>query len=126
MFLTTLSALLAIHTLLGVKRTEMDVTTNSLRVNFLVESALVAGDAYALATFDADYTLAYRVPFIVLTSINILMIVFTIYRLGLYKQFFCFIAGEWHKNPHQSISMRRLSMKLSMVRQPSELDSFTV
>lgn len=92
--LTFLSALIGYHTLKGLKKRELDVTHDSTQVSLFVETALILGDVYLLATQDKVMpTLAIRLPFVILTFINICLIVFIIVRMHLVDSFKGWLLG---------------------------------
>lgn len=86
-FLTGISALLAWHTVQGIRRKEIDVTQDSTQISWLVEVALFCGDIYLLANIDrsANPIVWTRIPFLVLTFINIVIVTYTIYKLRLFR-----------------------------------------
>lgn len=79
LFLTAISVLMGYRTFTGMLRRKFDVTRNSIELGVLVELALVIGDA----TFIGEqyqfipYILPMRLPFIILTSINIVILIYT-------------------------------------------------
>jgi hypothetical protein len=87
LFLASISALLASHTLNGLRRKEMDVTQDSVQVSLLVEISLLASDIFFLANYSGlslDNVLL-RTPFMILTSINIVLLCYMIVRLRLFE-----------------------------------------
>jgi hypothetical protein len=86
LFLTGISALISFHTLQGIRRKEIDVTQDSTQVSLLVEIGLVFGDLYYLLTYTnvTAVTLWMRLPFMILTTINIFIVIYIIYRLKLF------------------------------------------
>jgi len=87
LFLTAISALLAFHTLQGLRRKEIDVTQDSTQVSWLVEVALLIGDVYYLLTFPGVTmtTVVMRAPFMIFTAINICIVSYIIFRLKLFR-----------------------------------------
>jgi hypothetical protein len=87
LFLTGISVLIGIQTLRGMKRRELDVTRNSVQIGLLVEIALVVGDLLFIQNFGDTYrTVAFvRSPFVVLTTINILILGYFVVRLDLFR-----------------------------------------
>jgi hypothetical protein len=85
LFLTAISVLMGYQALVGIRRREMDVTKNSVQVGLLVEVALVVGDIFFIAQYEEVATaLAFRLPFVILTSINIVILGYLIYSLKLF------------------------------------------
>jgi hypothetical protein len=74
--LTTISAFLAYQTLTGLRRRELDVTENSLKLGFLVESALIIGDLVYLYSNPVQYYISLRIPFLFFTSVNLTLITY--------------------------------------------------
>lgn len=76
LFLTVLSTVIAYLTLKGLREGNMDVTQNTLIIGLIVETSLVLGDTYLLFNTDKDFWIifAVRLPFMILTSMNILII----------------------------------------------------
>jgi hypothetical protein len=94
LFLTFLSALLAVHSIINIRKNELDTTVQSVRISFVVEFGLVLEDvAFILAAQD-DYNkfwrLAYRVPFLALTCINICLLVSVGLKLNILVEVFGF------------------------------------
>lgn len=87
LFLTAISVLMGYQVLIGMRRRELDVTRNSVQTGLLVETALVVGDIYFVAKYNAMYPAAFaiRAPFIVLTALNICIFLYIIKRLELFK-----------------------------------------
>lgn len=89
LFLTILSGLLGTQTLIAVNRKELDTSHNALAVGLLVEIALITGDIAFLVSRHKKYPVAIptRVPFIILTAVNVGLVIYLYNRLHLY---------EWH------------------------------
>ena len=88
LFLAVISAVLGIFTLQGLKRKEIDVTRNSLRLSFLVEIFLVTGDVYFLC-FDesVNQTVFWiRFPFLLFTTINIGIVTYIVWRMHIFRR----------------------------------------
>jgi len=93
LFLTAISVLMGYQTLIGMRRRELDVTRNSVQMGLLVEIALFVGDIYFIIQnrITLPEALPIRLPFIVLTFINILILGYLVYRLSLFKD----SEGNW-------------------------------
>jgi hypothetical protein len=74
--LTVISAFLAYQTLTGLRKRELDVTENSLKLGFIVESALIIGDLVYLNNNPLQYYIGLRIPFLFFTSINLMLITY--------------------------------------------------
>lgn len=85
--LTILSGLLGTQTLIAVNRKEFDTSHNALQVGLLVEVGLIAGDIEFLVNKSDDYPAALptRVPFIILTFLNVCLVVYLYVKLRLYE-----------------------------------------
>ncbi|CAM9155967.1 unnamed protein product [Chrysoparadoxa australica] len=85
--LTTLSALLAYQTLRGIHHGEMEVTRNALIVAVAVESFLLIGDFLFLNEYADKYfaVIPVRTPFMALTFVNVLLVVFIYFKLHLWE-----------------------------------------
>lgn len=96
LFLTAISVLMGYRTLTGMRQRKFDVTRNSIELGFLVETALVVGDTeFVLANLDhIPSVLVMRLPFIVLTIVNIGILAYSYHVLKLTR---------W---PHLKRSMR--------------------
>ncbi len=99
--LTTISAILAWHTFRGIQRKEFDVTHDSTQVSLVVELALVVGDVYFITNYFADNpnVLWIRLPFLVLTSINVLIVLYIIFRLRLFTSLTPFLDKNFRYPP---------------------------
>jgi hypothetical protein len=86
MYLTLISAVLGQFTLWAIRKRELDVTIESVILSFLVETALVTSDLFFLYTHPEMnlYLIFLRTPFIVLTSINILILAYSSWKLKLF------------------------------------------
>jgi TRAP-type C4-dicarboxylate transport system permease large subunit len=75
--LTFLSAVLAAHTLSDIRQNELDTTVQAIRVGLMVEAGLILEDAIFItqAQFPDQLWLRfyYRVPFVCLTFINVVL-----------------------------------------------------
>jgi hypothetical protein len=87
LFLTAISVLMGYQTLIGMRRRELDVTKNSVQVGILVEIALIVGDIYFIILHQADLpeALPVRLPFILLTSINVGILFYISRKLRLFR-----------------------------------------
>lgn len=87
LFLTFLSGLLGAQTLVAVNRKEFDTSHNALQVALLVEISLIAGDIEFLAGKGKKYPAALptRVPFMILTMVNVCLVVYLYIKLRLYE-----------------------------------------
>ena len=87
LFLTAISVLMGYQTLAGIKRRELDVTRNSVQIGILVEAALVVGDLLFISQYQETIpeALAIRLPFVIFTSINILILLYLVWKLKLLK-----------------------------------------
>jgi hypothetical protein len=94
--LTIISALLAVHALLGLMRRELDATANSIRVSLVVELGLVLSDIVYLHRNAGEWSdlLPLRLPFIIVTVINVILVVFIPIRLGITSRVFLFGASQ--------------------------------
>ena len=93
LFLTAISVLMGYQTLAGIKRRELDVTRNSVQIGLLVEIALVIGDIIFIREYRdiIPEALFLRSPFIFFTSINILILIYLIWKLDLLRDKY----GNW-------------------------------
>ena len=84
LFLTAISVLMGYQTLIGIRRRELDVTRNSVQIGILVELGLLVGDIYfVIQNFDTlDHVLAIRMPFMILTFLNILILAYLVKKLN--------------------------------------------
>lgn len=88
LFLAIISSILGIFTLNGLKRKEIDVTRNSLRLSFLVEVFLVVGDVYFLL-FDESVNMTVfwiRFPFMLFTTINVGIVSYIVWRMHVFRR----------------------------------------
>ena len=77
LFLTLISTVIAYLTLKGLREGDLDVTRNTMTIGLLVESSLVLGDIYLLfitPTSEVGTIFAIRIAFMVLTSMNIIIL----------------------------------------------------
>jgi len=86
LFLTAISVLMGYQALKGMRRRELDVTRNSVSLGLLVESALVIGDLEYVFQYLDQYPSLFmiRLPFLLLTSFNILILVYIALKLRLF------------------------------------------
>ncbi len=87
LFLTAISVLMGYQTLIGIRRRELDVTKNSIQVGLIVEIGLFVGDILYVKKHQAAVPelLSTRLPFIIFTFINIIIILYLIHTLKLFK-----------------------------------------
>ncbi len=87
LFLTGVSVLMGYQVLIGMRRRELDVTRNSFALGILVEAGLVISDVLHLIDYAShhEYLLAIRMPFIVLTTINLTILVAIARHLKLFR-----------------------------------------
>jgi len=86
LFLTFISAVLGYFTLRGLARHELDVTQNSVFLSFVVEISLLTSDLHFLAYYPGlsmQVTLL-RIPYMILTGINILFLIMISLRTRLF------------------------------------------
>mmetsp|Transcript_18402 Transcript_18402/g.27717 ORF Transcript_18402/g.27717 Transcript_18402/m.27717 type:complete len:420 (-) Transcript_18402:406-1665(-) len=89
LFLTLLSGVLGAQTLVAVRRKEFDTSQNALQIGLIVELALIIGDLeFLLSKYRTKYpaSLPTRLPFMILTTVNVILIGFLYTRLKLYEQ----------------------------------------
>ena len=102
--LTFISALLAMQTFKSLRHTVLKVTTSALHVAFLVEMALVIGDMYFLWEHGGNTFLFYfRLPFIVLTTINIGLIMYMWLVISPHRHHVRSIFNPSYKKPNMMI-----------------------
>ncbi len=89
LFLTAISVLLGWQSLKSMKSGNVDTTKNNLTLSCLVEISLVVGDVYFI--FKNLQVLAYvsvvRMPFVILTALNIVLLLLVMRDLQFYKFF---------------------------------------
>lgn len=87
LFLTAISVLMGYRTYAGMHHRKFDVTRNSIELGVLVEVALVVGDTQFIYMQMADvpHVLFIRLPFIVLTGLNIIILLYNYHALCLRK-----------------------------------------
>lgn len=87
LFLTAVSVLMGYRTLTGLHRRKFDVTRNSIELGLLTEVGLVVGDSEFILAHLANipHVFAMRFPFIVLTTINIIILLYTYHCLELHR-----------------------------------------
>ena len=124
--LTLVSAVLGMNAFLGLKRRELDATSNSIRVSLLVEVGLVVSDIVFIIDNIDDWAniLPLRLPFILLTTINVILVMYIPLRLGITAA--VFIPG-FSENTTQvvvkpkSVYRSRKDRKLNVQRLPIEV-----
>ena len=86
LFLTGISVLMGYQAIIGIRRREMDVTRNSVQLGFIVELALIVGDVEFIVHNYSEIpaVLWLRLPFLVLTTANIFLILFVVKRIKLF------------------------------------------
>ena len=87
LFLTAISVLMGYRTFTGMLHQKFDVTRNSIELGVLVEISLVVGDTLFVNQHIADipHVLPMRLPFIILTTINIFILMYSYHALKLRK-----------------------------------------
>lgn len=87
LFLTAISVLMGYRSFTGMLHQKFDVTRNSIEIGLLVEIALVVGDIIFIREhlLDIPRVLPMRLPFIILTSINIVILMYNYHALKLRK-----------------------------------------
>lgn len=87
LFLTAISVLMGYRTLNSMHHRKFDVTRNSIEMGLLVEVALVVGDSefIYLQMADMPHVLLMRSPFIALTLLNIVILLYNYHALCLRK-----------------------------------------
>lgn len=87
LFLTAISVLMGYQTLIGMRRRELDVTRNSVQIGLLVEVALLVGDAWFIIQNRVilPEALPIRMPFMIFTLLNIIILSYLVFRLHLFK-----------------------------------------
>jgi hypothetical protein len=87
LFLTAISVLMGYRTLQGMRMREFDVTRNSIELGVLVEISLVVGDTQFILQHlkDIPEVIPMRLPFIILTIINIFILLYSYRTLKLRK-----------------------------------------
>ena len=85
--LTLISVVMGFRAFRGLRQHKFEVTRNSLELGLLVESALVIGDTeFIYRNMEVlPHIFMLRMPFIIFTSINILIILYSHYVLELRK-----------------------------------------
>lgn len=85
LFLTAVSVLMGFRSLQGMLHQKFDVTRNSIELGMLVECGLVVGDAVFIRQhmFDIPHVLPMRLPFIILTLVNIAILLYVYHKLSL-------------------------------------------
>jgi hypothetical protein len=81
--LTIISSMLAIQSVVGIRESDLDVSMNALVVGLSVEGFLVLGDIVFLVEFyqTNSTTIYVRTPFLVLTSINVILTIYLMLHL---------------------------------------------
>lgn len=85
LFLTAISVLIGYRTLQGMIKKKFDVTRNSIELSILIEIGLVVSDVYFIRGYIETYphVLIARLPFVIITSFNILILFYTYKKLNL-------------------------------------------
>jgi hypothetical protein len=86
LLLTIIAAMLGRFTLSGLRRREIDVSKNSIVLGMMVESSLIIGDLHFMI-FDPRSAVELdliRLPFVLLTTLNVLILVYIILRIRLF------------------------------------------
>ena len=83
LFLTAVSVLMGYRTLKGMLQRKFDVTRNSIELGILVEIGLVIGDSIFIHNnlIGTPEVLPMRLPFILLTIVNIAILLYTYHVL---------------------------------------------
>jgi len=112
LFLTAISVLMGYQTLIGIRRRELDVTKNSVQVGLIVEIGLFVGDILYVHKYQeaVPELLATRLPFIVFTFINIMIIMYVIHTLKLFKD----SRGNWRlfENTNKQVNKKKRGYKI--------------
>ncbi len=89
LFLTAISVLMGYRTLTGMRQRRFDVTRNSIELGVLVEVALIVGDTqFVFEQQDSiPYVALLRLPFIILTTINVIILLYT-YHVLKFREWF--------------------------------------
>lgn len=89
LFLTAISALIGYQTLIGMRKRKIDVTRNSVELGFIVETALIIGDLHFLYLYANAYPgiTWVRLPFLILTAFNLLILVYISKKTKLFPLF---------------------------------------
>jgi hypothetical protein len=87
LFLTAVSVLMGYRSFRGMLHQKFDVTRNSIELGILVEIGLVVGDILFINQHivDMPHVLPMRLPFIVLTCLNIFILLYNYQTLNLRK-----------------------------------------
>eukprot|EP00808_Paulinella_micropora_P020848 g629.t1 len=133
LFLTVISAVLAYHTLVDIAMDELVPTIQAMRVSLLVEVSLICIDieyiveAQHLSEEDYFWRVAYRSPYIILTGVNVLLIIYCCIDLGISDAVFCFyccnICARRRRRKMEAIQSNPVSM---MVRAHSDSIDSTI
>ena len=85
LFLTAISVLMGYRSFTGMRHRKFDVTRNSIELGLLVEISLVVGDVlFVMEQISTmPIVLFLRLPFLVLTSINIVILLYNYRALKL-------------------------------------------
>ena len=79
--------MLAYHTFKGLRERRLEVARDATQVSFLVEIALIAGDIFMLMNAaDSDFRVLFftRLPFLILTSINVFIVIYIVSALRIW------------------------------------------
>lgn len=87
LFLTAVSVLMGYQSFMGMHHRKFDVTRNSIELGLLVEIGLVVGDVIFIHEHlvGIPHVLPMRLPFIVLTAVNILILLYNYHSLNLHR-----------------------------------------
>eukprot|EP01102_Stenamoeba_stenopodia_P018284 TRINITY_DN667_c0_g1_i2.p1 TRINITY_DN667_c0_g1~~TRINITY_DN667_c0_g1_i2.p1 ORF type:complete len:454 (-),score=107.56 TRINITY_DN667_c0_g1_i2:213-1574(-) len=106
LFLILLSAITGLFTLAGIRARELDVTRESLVLGFVMESGIIVSDMlFILKEEHHPFPAAkYRIPFIILASVDVVGILYVFFRLHLLDGLKRVIAKKWHQSVVASFS----------------------
>ncbi len=87
LFLTAVSVLMGYRSFTGMLHQKFDVTRNSIELGLLVELGLVVGDLVFIRAHlsDIPQVVPMRLPFVILTTINIVILMYNYHTLNLRK-----------------------------------------
>ena len=89
--LTLLSALLAVHTFADLIDNDLDTTVQVMRISLVVEVGLVLSDLEFILNPEDDpqwLRAAYRAPFMGLTFLNVILVLYAVGRLRIEREVF--------------------------------------
>ncbi len=86
-FLTIISTVMGVQTLKGMARRKLDVTRNSILIGIIVETALIVGDLTLIlqASHELSILPFIRLPFLMLTFMNLAILLFVGIKLKVFK-----------------------------------------